>query len=114
MTTMGEDQSNMIEAQELEATAAGQGVPAHPNIVFNTDGLGVYYGTFRAVREVNLQIKRHDITAFIGPSGCGKTTVLRCFNRMNDLIPGARIEGSVRYHGVDLYGRDVAAQEVRR
>ena len=59
-------------------------------------------------------IRKNEITAFIGPSGCGKTTVLRCLNRMNDLIPGARVEGKLRYHGVDLYGPDVSATEVRR
>ena len=56
----------------------------------------------------------HEITAFIGPSGCGKSTVLRCFNRMNDTIAGARVEGSVKYHGVDLYGPNVSATQVRR
>ena len=59
--------------------------------------------TFRAVRDVNLTSTSTRITAFIGPSGCGKTTVLRCFNRMNDLIDIARVEGSLTYHGVDLY-----------
>ena len=59
----------------------------------------VFYGKFRAVRDVNLQVRANQITAFIGPSGCGKTTVLRCLNRMNDLIPSARIEGKIRYHG---------------
>jgi phosphate transport system ATP-binding protein len=82
--------------------------------VFTTDALAVYYGAFRAVRDVDLVIRRHEITAFIGPSGCGKSTVLRCFNRMNDLIEGARVEGSVRYHGLDMYDRDVDAAEVRR
>lgn len=82
--------------------------------VFATDDLAVYYGTFRAVREVNLSIRHHEITAFIGPSGCGKSTVLRCFNRMNDLISGARVEGKVTYHGVDLYDTQVNAVEVRR
>jgi phosphate transport system ATP-binding protein len=82
--------------------------------VFATTDLAVYYGTFRAVREVSLSILRHEITAFIGPSGCGKSTVLRCFNRMNDLIPGARVEGDVRFHGVDLYDPQVNAVEVRR
>ena len=57
---------------------------------------------------------QHEITAFIGPSGCGKTTVLRCFNRMNDLIPGARVEGTINYHGVALYGPGVDPVEVRR
>ncbi len=63
---------------------------------------------------MELDIRQHEITAFIGPSGCGKSTVLRCFDRMNDLIEGARVEGEVRYHGVDLYGPDVDAVEVRR
>jgi len=82
--------------------------------VFSTKDLAVYYGAFRAVREVSLSILRNEITAFIGPSGCGKSTVLRCFNRMNDLIPTARVEGEVRFHGVDLYDPQVSAVEVRR
>ena len=64
-------------------------------VVFDVQDLSVYYGAFRAVRDVNLQIHQHEITAFIGPSGCGKSTVLRCFDRMNDLIEGARVEGKV-------------------
>jgi phosphate transport system ATP-binding protein len=82
--------------------------------LFRTENLAVFYGAFRAVRDVNLRIKQNEITAFIGPSGCGKTTVLRCFNRMNDLIEGARVEGTVSYHGVDLYDPAVNAVEVRR
>jgi phosphate transport system ATP-binding protein len=82
--------------------------------VFDVKDLAAFYGSFRAVRDVNLTIRRHEITAFIGPSGCGKTTVLRCFNRMNDLIPGARVEGQLLYHGLDLYGPDISATEVRR
>jgi phosphate transport system ATP-binding protein len=82
--------------------------------VCEAEDLSVYYGEFRAVRNVNLKIRGQEITAFIGPSGCGKSTVLRCFDRMNDLIDGARIEGKVRYHGVDLYSKDVDAVEVRR
>jgi phosphate transport system ATP-binding protein len=83
-------------------------------IVFHVDDLSVYYSDFRAVREVSLDVRQHEITAFIGPSGCGKTTVLRCFNRMNDLIPGARAEGTLDYHGVSLYGPGVDPVEVRR
>ena len=82
--------------------------------VFSIQDLSVFYGPFRAVRDVNLRIRRHEITAFIGPSGCGKTTVLRCLNRMNDLVASARVEGDVRYHGLDLYGADVSPTEVRR
>jgi phosphate transport system ATP-binding protein len=78
------------------------------------DDLSVYYGDFRAVRNIAMTVRQHEITAFIGPSGCGKTTVLRCFNRMNDLIDIARVEGSVEYHGVDLYDPAVNAVEVRR
>jgi phosphate transport system ATP-binding protein len=82
--------------------------------VFDVEDLSVYYGQFRAVRDVNLEIPARQVTAFIGPSGCGKTTVLRCFNRMNDLVEIARVEGSVRYHGVDLYDPQVNPVEVRR
>ena len=83
-------------------------------VVFDVDGLAVYYGAFRAVRDVAFEIQGRQVTAFIGPSGCGKTTVLRCLNRMNDLIESARVEGKVAYHGVDLYDRQVNAVEVRR
>jgi phosphate transport system ATP-binding protein len=89
--------------------AAAQG-----SVVFDTRDLDVYYGEFKAVRDVNLEIREHEITAFIGPSGCGKSTVLRCFDRMNDLIESARVDGTILYHGIDLYGPDVDAVEVRR
>ena len=83
-------------------------------IVIRVEDLSVYYGDFRAVANISLPIRRNEITALIGPSGCGKSTVLRCFNRMNDLIEGARVEGLVEYHGVDLYSDDVDPVEVRR
>jgi phosphate transport system ATP-binding protein len=83
-------------------------------VVFEVRDLAVYYGDFRAVREVDLDIRKNEITAFIGPSGCGKSTVLRCFDRMNDLIESARVEGSILYHGVDLYAANVDPVEVRR
>ena len=82
--------------------------------MFQLEGLTVYYGSFRAVRDVDMTIQQNQITALIGPSGCGKSTVLRCFNRMNDLIETARVEGRVEYHGVDLYGEKVDPVEVRR
>jgi phosphate transport system ATP-binding protein len=66
------------------------------------------------VSDITLPIRENEITAFIGPSGCGKSTVLRSFNRMNDLIEGARVEGKIAYHGVDLYGKNVDPVEVRR
>nr|WP_306461904.1 phosphate ABC transporter ATP-binding protein PstB [Spongiactinospora gelatinilytica] len=82
--------------------------------VFNVSGLSVFYGDYAAVRGVDMVIGNREITAMIGPSGCGKSTVLRCFNRMNDLIPGARAAGKITYHGEDLYGDHVDPIEVRR
>jgi phosphate transport system ATP-binding protein len=94
-------------------TADGADDDAKPT-VFDVKDLSVYYGSFRAVRDVSMAIRRHEVTAFIGPSGCGKTTVLRCFNRMNDLIDTARVEGTISYRGVDLYDANVNPVEVRR
>jgi phosphate transport system ATP-binding protein len=85
-----------------------------PELVLDVRDVSVFYGSFRAVRDVSLPIGRNEITALIGPSGCGKTTVLRCLNRMNDLIEGARVDGTVLYHGVDLYDEVVDPVEVRR
>jgi len=82
--------------------------------VFELDDLNVFYGKFRAVRNVSLVLRANQISAFIGPSGCGKTTVLRCLNRMNDLVASAHIEGTIRYHGLDLYAPSVDPVEVRR
>jgi len=76
--------------------------------------LNVYYGNFHAVQDVNLKIHKNKITALIGPSGCGKSTVLRCFNRMNDLISSARVEGDVLFHGKNIYDPDVDPVQVRR
>ena len=82
--------------------------------VFTVENLDFYYGSYLALRRVNLFIPHNQITALIGPSGCGKTTLLRCFNRMNDLIPGTRVEGKIRFHSEDLYGPNVDPIEVRR
>jgi phosphate transport system ATP-binding protein len=100
--------------QGLEVGHHEQREPTELPIVFEVRDLAAYYGDFRAVREVNLDVRENEITAFIGPSGCGKTTVIRCFNRMNDLIIGARTEGTLNYHGVPLYGQGVDPVEVRR
>jgi phosphate transport system ATP-binding protein len=112
------------EHEVVVEPAVGQSLGVAPEVVhhaadetatvFDVSDLSVFYGSFRAVRDVNLDIRRNQITAFIGPSGCGKTTVLRCFNRMNDLVESARIEGKIQYHGVDLYGEEINAVEVRR
>jgi phosphate transport system ATP-binding protein len=76
--------------------------------------VSVYYGDYEAVRGTTIPIRQNQITAMIGPSGCGKSTILRSLNRMNDLIPGARVTGKITYHGQDLYGSDVDPIEVRR
>ena len=76
--------------------------------------LDIYYGSFRAVKNIDLQFPTKQITALIGPSGCGKSTVLRAFNRMNDLIPSARAEGEILFHGKNIYDEDVDPVEVRR
>jgi phosphate transport system ATP-binding protein len=96
----------------VDATADAQ--RAQNTRVFELERMNVFYGDFKAVRDVTVDIYEREITAFIGPSGCGKTSVLRCLNRMNDLIDIARVEGSVRYHGLDLYDPAVSATEVRR
>jgi phosphate transport system ATP-binding protein len=82
--------------------------------VFRLDDVHVSYGSFLALRGVNLEISKNEITAFIGPSGCGKSTLIRCLNRMNDLILEAKVEGKIHYHGQDLYGDGVDPVEVRR
>jgi phosphate transport system ATP-binding protein len=99
----------MLEVRQAEKRDQRLG-----EVVLDLRNLSVFYGEFRAVRDVTLSIPRNQITALIGPSGCGKTTVLRCLNRMNDLIEGARVEGQVLYHGVDLYDPKVDPVEVRR
>jgi phosphate transport system ATP-binding protein len=88
--------------------------PQMTDTVLKTDNLNIYYGDFLAVRDVSIGIPRNAITAFIGPSGCGKSTVLRCFNRLNDLIKIFHLKGQVYYHGQDLYAPEVDAVEVRR
>ena len=83
------------------------------NTVLKVSDLHVYYGSFRALKDISMGIREHKVTALIGPSGCGKSTLLRCFNRMNDLIPGSRIEGSILYRDEDLHADDVDATEIR-
>jgi phosphate transport system ATP-binding protein len=82
--------------------------------IFEVDDVNVYYGEKRAVRNVTLDLHRHEITALIGPSGCGKSTFIRCLNRMNDLIPSARVEGSIGYHGENLYDSSIDPVQVRK
>lgn len=76
--------------------------------------LDLYYGDFKALKNINIEIEPNEITAFIGPSGCGKSTLLRCLNRMNDLVEGCRIEGNVLLDGTDIYGKNVDVNLLRK
>lgn len=84
------------------------------DVVLRAKNCDIFYGNYKAVRDVNIDIPKYKITAFIGPSGCGKSTVLRCFNRLNDLINGFHLEGEITYHGQNLYAPDIDPVEVRR
>jgi phosphate transport system ATP-binding protein len=104
-----------IDSRKLaELAGAGADDIRAREAVFRVEGLSVTYGSSLALSGVSLEVHENAVTAFIGPSGCGKSTFIRCFNRMNDLITGARVQGTVLYHGRDLYAREVDAVEVRR
>ena len=106
-----------VEGLRIGEVAAGAGAandPVSREVVFDIDALTVSYGGAVALREATLDVHKNAVTAFIGPSGCGKSTFIRCLNRMNDEIPGARVEGQVLYHGRDLYAPEVDKVEVRR
>ena len=103
-----------------DATAAERVQPEDPirqppeDAVFRLRDVGLWYGAKHAISDISLDIPVNCVTALIGPSGCGKSSLLRCLNRMNDLIPTARVEGTVEYHGADIYARSVDPVEVRR
>ena len=103
-----------VQLPEVQTTPGAPGFDTPGATVFDAEKVSCYYGSFRAVTDVSLSVYEHEITAFIGPSGCGKTTVLRTLNRMNDLIPGARVEGDLRYRGASLYDKSVSPIAVRR
>lgn len=89
-------------------------IPSNGPIIVEAKNLNVYYGEFRAVKNVNLHIQEKAVTAFIGSSGCGKSTVLRAFNRMNDLVPSARVEGSIIFDGSNINDEKVDPVSIRR
>ncbi len=104
----------MQDVKEQETPSIEAGADSARETVFELQDVAVKYGGTPAVRNVTLDIYKRQITALIGPSGCGKSTLIRVFNRMNDLIPSARVEGSVMYHGEDLYAPNVDPVEVRK
>jgi phosphate transport system ATP-binding protein len=100
--------------EKLLQARARDTAPTHREVLFDVSDLTVDYSGVPALKDVSLEIYRNYVTAFIGPSGCGKSTFIRCFNRMNDLIPTASVNGTIRYHGIDLYGPEVDSVEVRK
>jgi phosphate transport system ATP-binding protein len=109
------NQATNITAQApVPAPTLTNGVPTNGQPIVDIELKSVYYGKFKAVRDTNLKIKKNSITAFIGPSGCGKSNLLRCINRMNDLVRGFRFDGFVRFRGMDVYDRKVDPVAVRR
>jgi len=114
---------NVTEQRREEAAAAApaiaparEPVPAsvRRDVIFDVDDISVHYGDHKAIRDVTLDLHVNEITALIGPSGCGKSTFIRCLNRMNDLIPTARVDGKIVYHGEDLYASDIDPVQVRK
>jgi phosphate transport system ATP-binding protein len=103
-----------IVASAKPRNGNGHGAASLGDVVIDCQIDELYYGTFKAVRDTRIPIVKNSITAFIGPSGCGKSTVLRCLNRMNDVVRGFRFNGHVRYRGKDIYHSTVDAVAVRR
>ncbi|MEJ7787430.1 MAG: ATP-binding cassette domain-containing protein, partial [Solirubrobacteraceae bacterium] len=101
-------------AVETRPGRADAGSRSEREAVFEIEDVTVSYGGVAAVREVSFDIRQNEICALIGPSGCGKSTLIRCLNRMNDLIPSATVDGSVLYHGEDLYSSSVDPVQVRK
>ena len=113
------DQERRVDPATEATTPAPDVGPAAPeaaprDVIFDVDDINVYYGSSKAIRNVTMKLHRNEITALIGPSGCGKSTFIRCLNRMNDLIPAARVEGKIVYHGEDLYAKEIDPVQVRK
>jgi len=106
--------TTLPEGQNGSPGLPGATPAAHGDVVLDCHIKDLHYGSFKAVRDTAIPIRRNSITAFIGPSGCGKSTVLRCLNRMNDLVRGFRFDGHVRYRGRDIYDAAIDPVAVRR
>jgi phosphate transport system ATP-binding protein len=114
LTRPPDDAEASVPAEDADDHGTEEPAEKPRELVFELEGIEIQYSGVTAVNEVNLEIAAKEITAFIGPSGCGKTTVLRSLNRMHDLTPGAKVVGTIKYHGEDLYGAKVDPAEVRR
>jgi phosphate transport system ATP-binding protein len=120
---VSDDMPEQVRETEHVHAAAASALPTEHRVpvsapaaepIFDVRGVDVFYGTHKAVADVNLKLPHRQITALIGPSGCGKSTFIRCLNRMNDLIPSARVDGSIVYHGQDLYAPNIDPVQVRK
>jgi phosphate transport system ATP-binding protein len=118
---LAEHVTDQPRQDEAAGTSAGPATrpapkpaPAKRDVIFDVDDINVFYGEHKAIRNVTLDLHLNEITALIGPSGCGKSTFIRCLNRMNDLIPTARVDGRIVYHGEDLYADDIDPVQVRK
>ena len=100
-------QPEVVSQPQADMAATGE-------VIFDVRNVSIWYSAFKAVTDVSFPVYEHEVTAFIGSSGSGKSTVLRAFNRMNDLVPGARVDGEMRYRGTNLYGKDVSPTAVRK
>ncbi len=120
MSESEEVSQEMTQSERLTVNVTGVSqqhqhqVPVAGPTVLDLRDVSVFYGNYEAVRGTSMAIAKNQITAMIGPSGCGKSTVLRALNRMNDLIPGARVGGKITFHGTDLYAPEVDPIQVRR
>ena len=112
--TEAETETRMIRDLQVDRLHERTLRERHRSRRLRLQGRHVYYGKAHALKGVSMDIYKNQVTAFIGPSGCGKSTFIRCFDRMNDLILSARIEGKILYHGQDLYGPEVDPVEVRK
>jgi phosphate transport system ATP-binding protein len=110
-----EEDAAVTSATGPAPTAEPARAPVGPrDVIFDVDDINVFYGEHKAIRNVTLDLHVNEITALIGPSGCGKSTFIRCLNRMNDLIPTARVDGKIVYHGEDLYASNIDPVQVRK
>ncbi len=112
--TEAETETRQIRELKVDRLQDGSTPKGSQTVVFDCADVHVHYGKSLALKSVSMDVYKNYVTAFIGPSGCGKSTFIRCFDRMNDLIESARIEGQILYHGQDLYGPDVDPVEVRK
>jgi phosphate transport system ATP-binding protein len=108
------DQQVSTSVPHLETKSQAPAVPSAGSLIFDVKNVSIWYGAFKAVTDVSFPIYENEVTAFIGSSGSGKSTVLRSFNRMNDLVAGARLDGEMTYRGTSLYAPEVSPTAVRR